>query len=122
MPFGCLIPIGLYCDIGDSYFYGSAWALLTPTPRSTERHGFGLGFMMDGDRIVFMDGTYDGELSASLRFDQWTHVAGTHGPTGSALYIDGEVVAQRPGQTETRYHPSADFLIGRTPGTLHCNQ
>ena len=40
---------------------------------------------------------FDGQLSASIPFNEWTHVAGTHGADGSSLYINGIRVGHRPG-------------------------
>jgi hypothetical protein len=84
---------------------------------STERQGFGFGFMMEGDRMIFMDSQpFDGALSASIAFDEWTHVAGTYGADGSALYINGVRVAHRPERAVLRYYPTDGFLIGRSIG------
>lgn len=90
-----------------------------PLPSGHADHqGFGFGFTMNEDRIVFLDGhPFEDSLSASIEIDDWTHVAGTHGPEGSVLYINGRAAAHRQQHAQLRYHPSADeFLIGRTAG------
>ncbi|ELR25202.1 Lysyl oxidase protein [Acanthamoeba castellanii str. Neff] len=82
-----------------------------------ERQGFGFGFLMEGDRIIFMDSQpFDGQLSASIPFNEWTHVTGTYGADGSALYINGRRVAHRPGRAALRYYTTDGFLLGRTLG------
>jgi hypothetical protein len=86
---------------------------------SAERKGFGFGFMIEGDRVIFMDSQpFDGRLSASIPFNEWTHVAGTYGAGGSSLFINGLQVAQRSGRAALMYHSTDGFLLGRALGSL----
>jgi hypothetical protein len=77
--------------------------------------GSGFGFMMNKNQIVFMDSQpFHSRLSSAIRFNEWTHVAGTYGPNGTELYINGMNMVHRGGQ-QTLRHNSEGFFIGRRP-------
>jgi hypothetical protein len=59
---------------------------------------------------------YDGRLGASIPFNEWTHIAGTYGADGSALYVNGVRVAHRPERGQLRFYTTDGFLIGRSLG------
>jgi len=78
--------------------------------------GSGFGFMMNKNQIVFMDSQpFHSRLSSAIRFNEWTHVAGTYGPNGTELYINGMNMVHRGGQ-QTLRHNSEGFFIGHRPG------
>jgi len=81
-----------------------------------KQHGFGFGFVLEGNMIIFYDSQpFDDHLSAAIDYNRWTHIAGTHGPRGSSLYVNGELVRQRSDYRPVRYHTS-EFLLGHTVG------
>jgi hypothetical protein len=74
--------------------------------------------MMEGDRVIFMDSQpFDGRLSASIPYNEWTHVAGTYGAGGSSLFVNGIQVAQRSGRGNLSYYTADGFRLGRTLGS-----